>query len=273
MNLTDRAILITGASRGIGAATARAFARYPVRLGLLARSIEPLTALAEELSQRPGVEAMPLKADIADRETVAKAVAEMESRFGRVDILVNNAGVGMRSPIGAIDLEKAHLLFEINFWGPIYAIEAVLPGMEARRDGLIINISSIIGRRAMPRASIYCASKFALNALSESMRLELRPKNIRVVSFYPGVTATDMGKHELTGDPGQIGRGRMRRTPVEVTAKAIVAAAQREPRDAYATLFDRVFVFAATIFPSLMDRMLARYYGHPAGEAHPGERG
>ncbi|NOX62587.1 MAG: SDR family NAD(P)-dependent oxidoreductase [Chloroflexi bacterium] len=258
--MTSRTILITGASRGIGAAAARAFARYPVCLGLLARSQERLVALAEELNQNPNVEALPLVADVSVREEVEQAVAQLETHFGAVDILVNNAGVGMRSPVGAIDMAKAHLLFEINFWGAIHVIEAVLPGMEAQRDGLIINISSIIGRRAMPNAGIYCASKFALNAISEAMRLELRGKNIRVVTFYPGVTDTDMTKHELTGDATHESRGKVRRTPVEVTARAIVRAAQREPRDAYATLFDRVFVLSATLFPALMDRMLARFY-------------
>ena len=103
-----------------------------------------------------------------------QAVDRAQEAFGTIDILINNAGVGMRSPVGEIDLTKARQLFEVNYWGAIYAIESVLPGMCARNDGLIINISSIVGRRSMPNIGIYSGSKFALNALSESMRVELR---------------------------------------------------------------------------------------------------
>jgi short-subunit dehydrogenase len=154
----------------------------------------------------------------------------------------------------------AQQVFTVNFWGAIHCIEAVLPAMRARHDGLIINISSIIGRRAMPHAAIYCASKFALNALSESLRLELHPDNVRVVTFYPGVTRTEFSHNELSGDASNSSRNRAPKTSVEDTAKAIVRASQREPRDAYATLFDRVFVCGATLAPGLMDRMLLRFY-------------
>jgi len=261
MNLTNRVVLITGASMGIGAATARAFAEHPVRLALLARSEQRLQALAAELDARPGVSALPLVADVSDRAGVKRAVERAQEAFGTIDILVNNAGVGMRSPIGDIDFTLARQLFDINYWGAIHMIEAVLPDMRARGDGLIINISSIVGRRAMPAIGVYSGSKFALNALTESMRVELRSSNIRVVSFYPGVTESEFGRNLLTGDGSAHGQGRMKPTPAEQVGRAIVRAAQREPRDAYATWFDRLFVFAAAVAPWLMDRMLARFYG------------
>lgn len=261
MELNDRVVLITGASMGIGAATARAFAEHPVRLALLARSEQRLQTLAAELNARPGVTALPLAADVSDRESVARAVGRTQEAWGAIDILVNNAGVGMSSPIGEIDLILARQLFDINYWGAIHVTEAVLPDMRARRDGLIINISSIIGRRAMPGSGVYCSSKFALNALSESMRVELRPHNIRVVSFYPGVTESEFSRNLLTGDSSVHGQGRMRPTPAAKVGQAIVRAASREPRDAYATLFDRFFVFSAAVAPWLMDWMLAKFYG------------
>ncbi len=260
MKLEGRTVLITGASQGIGAATARAFADHGVRLALLARSADRLQALAEELTRVRGVQALTVVADVSHKDEVLQAVAAVEQTFGAVDILINNAGVGMRSPVGEIDLAAAHHVFAVNYWGAIHCIEAVLPGMKARGDGLIVNISSIIGRRAMPHAAIYCGSKFALNALSESMRLELHGRQVRVVTFYPGVTRTDFSRNELTGDASAYSRNRAPKTPVEVTAKAIVKAAQREPRDAYATLFDRVFAWGAALAPGLMDRMLLRFY-------------
>ena len=259
MELNDRVVLITGASMGIGAATARAFAEHPVRLVLLARSEQRLQALAAELNARPNVSALPLVVDVSDREGVKQAIERAQEAFGRIDILVNNAGVGMRSPIGEIDLALARQLFDINYWGAIHMIEAVLPDMRDRGDGLIINISSIVGRRAMPAIGVYCGSKFALNSLSESMRVELRPANVRVVSFYPGVTESEFGRNLLTGDGSVHGQGRMKPTSAEQVGRAIVRAAQREPRDAYATRFDRFFVFAAAVAPWLMDRMLAKF--------------
>jgi len=261
MDLSNRVVLITGASQGIGAATARAFAEHPVRLVLLARSEQRLQALADELNARPHVSALPTAADISDRQAVEQAVDRAQEAFGAIDILVNNAGVGMRSPVGEIDLTKARQLFEVNYWGAIYAIESVLPGMCARNDGLIINISSIVGRRSMPNTGVYSGSKFALNALSESMRVELRSRNVRVVSFYPGVTATDFIRNHLTGDDTAQSQGRVQPASADQVGRAIVRAAQREPRDAYATWFDRFFVFSAAVSPWLMDRLLARFYG------------
>ena len=258
MKLANKTILITGASQGIGAATARAFSEYPVRLALLARSEPRITALAAELNQKPDVNALAIPADVSNPEDVQQAVARIREAFGGVDLLINNAGVGMSSPVGAIDFVKGKELFDINFWGAISVVQAVLPDMRAQKQGLIINISSIVGRRAMPGISIYCASKFALNAFSESIRIELRPDNIRVVSFYPGVTATHFGDNLLTGPSTVQGKGRAKVTSAEDVGRAIVKAALKEPRDAYATLFDRVFVWASTFAPGLMDKMLGK---------------
>ena len=257
MNLQHKTILITGASQGIGAATARAFAAYPVNLALLARSEQRLQDLAAELNQNPEVRALPITADVSNQQDIQRAVAQTLHTFGQIDILVNNAGVGMSSPVGEIDYEKARQLFEINYWGALRMTEAVLPDMRSRQDGLIINISSIVGRRAMPGLSIYCASKFALNAFSESIRVELKQDNVRVVSFYPGVTTTNFGENLLTGPKTIQSRGRAKVTTAEDVGRAIVRAARKEPRDAYATLFDRVFVMASTFAPWLMDWMLA----------------
>ncbi len=258
MKLDNKTILITGASQGIGAAAARAFAAYPVRLALVARTQSLLTDLADELNQMPGVTALPIVADVSNPDAIELAVAQTRAALGPIDILVNNAGVGMSSPVGDFDMATARALFDLNFWGAIQMVQAVLPEMRQRRDGLIINISSIVGRRAMPTMSVYCASKFALNAFSESIRVELRPEHVRVVSFYPGVTATNFGDNLLTGPSRS--QGRLKATPAEVVGKAIVRAARKEPRDAYATLFDRVFVTAATLAPGLMDRLLGKHF-------------
>ena len=254
-----RTILITGASQGIGAATARAFAHYPVNLVLVARSRPLLQTLADELNAKQDVNALPIPVDVSQKEDIQAAVQQTLDAFGQIDILVNNAGVGMSSPAGHIDFEKGRELFNINFWGALMMIEAVLPSMRAQKDGLILNISSIVGRRSMPGIGVYCASKFALNAISESFRLELKDDNIRIVSFYPGVTATNFGDNLLTGAASVGGKGRAKVTSAEKVGKAIVKAAIHEPRDAYSTLFDRAFVWASLFAPWLMDRILLQF--------------
>ncbi|RME82324.1 MAG: SDR family NAD(P)-dependent oxidoreductase, partial [Caldilineae bacterium] len=200
MDLTRRTIIITGASRGIGAATARVLATRPVSLALWARTADSLHLLTEELNSRPGVQALAIPVDVTSPEQVHRAAGQTEQHFGRIDILINNAGVGMRSPLATTDISLARQLFAVNFWGALTCIQAVLPAMKRQADGLILNVSSIIGRRALPYSGIYCSSKAALNALSESLRVELNPYNIRVIDFYPGVTRTDFLRHQLTGD-------------------------------------------------------------------------
>ena len=251
--------LVTGGSRGIGAAIVLALARAGFDIWLNYRADEAAAArVSEQVRAETGRSCRLLRFDVRDRDAVEATLLPLTEEVVPA-VLVNNAGVGMSSPVGAIDYEKGHQLFEVNFWGALRMTEAVLPDMRARQDGLIINISSIVGRRAMPGIGVYCASKAALNAFSESIRVELKQDNIRVVSFYPGVTATHFGDNLLTGPSSIQGKGRAKVTSAEDVGKAIVKAAIKEPRDAYATFFDRVFVWTSVMAPWLMDRVLLHF--------------
>jgi short-subunit dehydrogenase len=144
-------------------------------------------------------------------------------------------------------------------------IRAAVPVMRGAGGGLIVNVTSIIGRQAVPRSGIYCASKAALERLGDSLRIELASQNIRVVTVYPGLTRTDFSLHTLGFDrSGQAGaRSKPYRVPTsspERVARTIVRAIRREPRDAYVTLVDWVFVTFSTLFPGILDSILRQYF-------------
>ena len=250
--------LITGASRGIGAAAAGALAKAGCRLALVARSSDALAELAAAIRSRGG-QALALPGDVADPATAEAAVRQTLEAFGRLDILLNNAGVGLhQSPLTA-SWTHVERLMAVNWFGPLAFIRAAVPAMRQAGGGLIINVSSIIGPRAVPRSGIYCASKAALERLGDSLRLELADDNIRVVTVYPGVTDTRFNQHALGTGTG-LRPGGMRGASPERVARAIVRAVRSEPRDAYATLFDRAFVSCSMLWPGMADAVLRWYF-------------
>lgn len=258
MEVRNRVALITGASTGIGAATAVALAEAGCRVVLVARSGDALATLAEEI-RAGGGEALPLPGDVTQPSAVEAIVKQTVDILGHIDILVNNAGVGLhQSPLTAPwgDVQR---LMAVNLYGPLAFIRAAVPSMREAGGGLIVNVCSILGRRALPRSGIYCASKAALERLGDSLRLDLAADNIRVVTVYPGVTDTGFSQHTLDSGIG-LRPGRVRGIPPERVARAIVRAIRREPRDAYATLFDYAFVIFSILMPRVADAILRRYF-------------
>lgn len=187
--MKGKVVVITGASRGIGAEAARAFAAQGARVALLARSGTQVQALAKGI----GAEAMPLGCDVADFAAVSGAVAEVVARFGRVDVLVNNAGV--IEPIARLaeaDPAAWGQAQDINLKGVFHGMRAVLPLMRAQGGGTIITVSSGAAVRALEGWSAYCASKAGALMLTQAADLEERANGIRVLGLSPGTVATDM---------------------------------------------------------------------------------
>lgn len=185
--VAGRRVLITGASRGIGAAAARGFAAAGARVGLAARS----TAALEALAQETGAEALPC--DVADPEPVAAAVQAMEDRFGGLDILINNAGViEPIAPLAEIDPADWGRLIATNLNGVFFGMRAALPGMIRRGGGTIITVGSGAAQRPLEGWSAYCSAKAGALMLSRVADVENRGKGIRVMSLSPGTVATDM---------------------------------------------------------------------------------
>ncbi|ASU86046.1 NAD(P)-dependent oxidoreductase [Nocardiopsis gilva YIM 90087] len=180
--------VITGASSGIGAATARAFSGSGHPLLLLARRMERMQQL--ELPN-----AMCRAVDVTDRSAVTAAVKEAEDTYGPADVLVNNAGVMLNNPAAAQDPDEWDRMIDINIRGLLNGVHAVLPGMTERQHGTIVNVSSIAGRKSFPGSAVYSGTKHAVHAASEAIRAEAAPSNVRVIVISPGFVDTELSSH------------------------------------------------------------------------------
>ena len=195
MNIQGKVALITGASSGIGEGTARALAKRGVRLGLAARRLDRLAALVEEI-RAVGGEAIALQVDVTDPAAVRAAAGRLVDTFGSIDIAVNNAGLMPASDLEALKTDEWRRMVDVNVGGLLNTVAAVLPHMIARKSGHIVNMSSIAGRKVFQGLSVYCATKHAVAALSDGMRMELAPKhNIRVTCVQPGAVDTELFEH------------------------------------------------------------------------------
>ncbi len=186
--------LVTGASSGIGEATALALAAQGARVAAAARRTDRLEALVKRIEARGG-QAMALVVDVADEAQVREMVHRTHATWGRVDILVNDAGVAQLGPIDGANTEDWRQMVNINLLGLMYAIHAVLPLMKAQGSGHIVNISSGAGRIARAGMGVYSATKWGVGAFSEALRQEVSPQHIRVTVIEPGVVATEMQEH------------------------------------------------------------------------------
>ncbi len=190
-NVQDKVVLITGASAGIGRATARAFAAQGARLALLARRVTALEEVCAELGPYH-VPIVLAPADVTQTDELAAAVDRVYGEFGRIDILVNNAGVTMGGPHQDLAEGRLRQLLAINVYGPLRLTQLVLPGMLRQRSGHIVNVGSTMGILNPPGAAAYAATRAAVRAFSEALRREVYGTGIRVSTVMPGWTKTEM---------------------------------------------------------------------------------
>ncbi len=253
--LEGKVAVVTGAASGIGEATARELASRGAAVVMAARSTERLKALAEKISAGGG-RALAVETDVSDASSVEAMVERTVTELGSLDILVNNAGLGLSGRVAELRPEDLRHVFEVNTVGPLNCVQAALPRMG--EGGRIINVSSVVGRRAIPKVGGYCATKFALNALSDSLRVEVAGRGVTVTSVYPGTTRTAFRENSRrTGDEK---RGwRPKGVSPEKVAEKIADAAEKGPRDVYVTLPDRLFVAGTALLPGLTDRVLSRW--------------
>ncbi|WP_172369508.1 3-ketoacyl-ACP reductase [Sporosarcina jiandibaonis] len=198
-NLKGKTALITGAGRGIGRATAIAFAKEGINLGLVGRTSANLEKVVKELEEYD-IEVTMATADVSDNESVIAAVDHIKSELGSIDILINNAGIGKFAKFLEQSPEDFKNMIDVNLMGTYYVTRAVLPDMIEQSSGDIINISSTAGERGGAVTSAYSASKFGLLGLSESLMQEVRKYNIRVTALTPSTVATDLAFSENLTD-------------------------------------------------------------------------
>jgi len=187
--MTNKVILITGASSGIGAGIARELAKTDAVLLLGARREDRLAALADELRFN-GAEVEVKALDVTDRRSVEAFAAFALEKWGRIDVIVNNAGIMPLSPMASLKVDEWDQMIDVNIKGVLYGIAAVLPSMLARESGHVINIASIGALAVSPTAAVYCATKFAVRAISDGLRQE--NNQLRVTCIHPGVVESEL---------------------------------------------------------------------------------
>ncbi len=262
IDLREKVVWITGASSGIGEALAYALAARGARLILSARRAERLTEVARRCRDR-GASADIHPLDLTDRDSLAATVREALTAYRTIDILINNAGVSQRSEAIDTDLEVVRTIMETNFFGPIALTTEVARFMRKRKSGLIVVISSFVGKVGTPLRSGYAASKHALHGYFDSLRVELAGHNVGVLLVVPGFIRTEISLAALEGDGKQHGvmdPGQMKGMSAEAAAEKILRA-MTVGRDEITVGFDprsRLAIVLKSLAPRLLTRILRR---------------
>ncbi|WP_278368791.1 SDR family oxidoreductase [Acetobacter orientalis] len=196
-NVADKIVVITGASSGLGAEAARYLAAQGATVVLGARREGRIKTLAEDIAAKGG-KALAIETDVTDRTSVQNLVDIAVKTYGRIDVLLNNAGVMPLSPLENLRVDEWDLMIDVNIKGVLYGIAAALPHMKAQKSGQIINVSSVAGHRVLENSAVYSATKFAVRALSEGLRAEVKPYNLRTTVISPGAVQSELlnGVHD-----------------------------------------------------------------------------
>ena len=189
--IKGKVVVITGASSGLGEATARLLSGEGATVVLGARRVERLKSLADELTAKGG-QALAVPTDVTRCDQVKRLVDAAVQKFGRIDVMINNAGLMPHSPLERLKVDDWDRTIDVNIKGVLYGIAAALPYMKHQKAGHIINVSSVAGHKVTPNGAVYCATKHAVRALSEGLRTEVKPYNIRTTIISPGAVATEL---------------------------------------------------------------------------------
>ena len=255
MKIDGHVALITGASAGIGAACAAEFARAGAKLSLCARSEEGLRRVAG------GAEALITAGDLTDEAVPRRVVERTLERFGAIDILINNAGIGMYIPSWEAPEVEVRRLMELNFFALLGMIRLVTPHMRARRSGTIVNVGSIGGKIVLPWLTVYSASKYAVGALTEGLRMELRRDGIRTMLVCPGYVRTEFQRRAVGEVPPQMVKGRRFAITAAECAADIRRGVERDARTVMSPRVGWLLVALARLLPRAVEARMARMNG------------
>ncbi len=253
-------ILITGASSGIGEATALLFARHGYRVVLAARRMDRLEALAAEIRARGG-EALPVEADVTRQADIQRLVDSALEAYRQIDILFNNAGFGRLDWLENLDPDRdIEAQLRVNLLGVILVTRLVLPHMIARRSGHIINMGSIAGLVATPTFSIYAASKFGMRGFTDSLRREVGVYGIKVSAIYPGGVWTEFSSHTGGSRKTRIGTPSLLKLEASQVAEAVLGLARHPRRSVVIPWPMQIGVWLAALFPGLSDWIIGQVF-------------
>ncbi|OIO62141.1 MAG: NAD(P)-dependent oxidoreductase [Candidatus Marinimicrobia bacterium CG1_02_48_14] len=231
-SIENQTVFISGASSGIGAATARQFAASGANLILAARRTERLDQLAAELKSNYNIQVHSIKMDVSKIDSVKQGIASLPASFKAIDILINNAGLALGVNKAQVNIPaEIDVVVDVNVKGVLYLIQEITPGMVTRGRGHIINISSIAGHEAYPGGSVYCATKHAVDAITKSTRMDLVDTPLRVTAISPGLVETEFSLVRFQGDTERASKIYQGYEPLiaDDIADAILYAATRPP--------------------------------------------
>jgi short-subunit dehydrogenase len=260
MNVSGRTAIVTGASTGIGREVARELAQRNATVVLASRNREKLVSLAEDLAPYPGP-TLVVPTDVTDRYAVEALARRTVEVFGSIDILVNNAGSGLFAPIAGGSVENARRLFEVNFWGAVQCIQATVPYMQSQKRGHIVNVSSVAGWISPPHMGMYSATKFALRAVSDSLRVELAGSGVNVSTIFPGLTQTQFTENMVQEVAVPHIPPVVRWATPQLVAQRVIQAIRWGWRDVFIAPEDIAAVGFTTFAPYLSDWVMRAFMG------------
>ncbi|MBO8486353.1 MAG: SDR family oxidoreductase [Bacteroidetes bacterium] len=263
----DKVIIMTGASSGIGLASAKLFASFGARLSLAARSEDKLNALASEIKSAYGTETLCVKTDVSKEDDCRNLIMRTVEKFGRIDILVNNAGVSMRALFRDLDLSVIRTLMDVNFWGTVYCTKFALPYLLESR-GSVVGVISIAGFAGLPGRTGYSSSKYAIRGFLDTLRIEHLYDGLHVMIFAPGFTASNVRNAALTADgsrQGETPRDEGKMMTAEECARHLARGLQKRKSEMILTPIGKLTVFMHNILPRLTDRLEFSYMAKEPG--------
>ncbi|OFX51604.1 MAG: oxidoreductase [Bacteroidetes bacterium GWB2_41_8] len=230
-NIKGKVVVITGASSGMGEAAAKNLSQLGAAVVLGARRADRIEKLANEI-QESGGKAIAIATDVTQRDQVKKLVDSAVEKFGRVDVILNNAGIMPLSPMDRLNVDEWDMMVDVNIKGVLNGIAAVLPYMKEQKSGQIINTSSVAGHKVFNGSAVYSATKYAVRALTEGLRMEVKPYNIRTTIVCPGAVKTELLEHISEADIQQANKDYVGAVGISPDSFArVVAFAISQPED------------------------------------------
>ena len=251
----DKVAIVTGASSGIGLATATLLAKYQAKVVLAARSEDKLEELSRELSKH--TEVLSVRTDVSVREDCRNLIEKTVERFGKIDILINNAGISMRAMFKDLDLSVIERLMDVNFWGTVYCTKYALP-YRLESKGSVVGVISTAGYKGLPGRTGYSASKFAINGFLDTLRSEHLYDGLHVMIYAPGFTASNIRKTALMADgsmQGETPREEGKMMTSERVGEIMLNHIRRRSRRATLTFTSKLLLVLTRLFPTITDHM------------------